>query len=161
MISQPVTPISTATLWPTSTPAPATPTPRPTDTGWQLVKPGIEVRSLNVVIGETTERVTIARLDPAFVRFRVLYNPQMPLLVTGWSSRSDAILVVNAGYYTEDNTVIGLTISDGSAYGSTYGDYAGMFAVTSGGDVSVRWLRARPYDPMEPLQAAVQSFPIL
>jgi uncharacterized protein YigE (DUF2233 family) len=36
-----------------------------------------------------------------------------------------------------------------------------MFAVTASGDVSVRWLRQRPYDPGEPLAEAVQSFPVL
>ena len=154
-------PAPTATLWPTFTPAPATPTPRPTDTGWEPAAPGIEVRSLDVTVGERTERVTLARVDPAAVRFRVLYDPQTPVSVQGWAARSGADLVINAGYFAEDHTTVGLTISEGVPYGSPYGDYAGMFAVTADQRTSVRWLRAWPYQPAESLQAAVQSFPVL
>jgi uncharacterized protein YigE (DUF2233 family) len=156
-----VTPSPTATLWPTFTPAPATPTPRPTDTGWAPAAPGIEVRSLDVSVGERTERVTLARVDPVRVRFRVLYDPETPVSVQGWAARSGADLVINAGYFEEDHTTIGLTIAEGVAYGSPYGDYAGMFVVTPDEQVSVRWLRVWPYEPAESLQAAVQSFPVL
>lgn len=156
-----VTPALTDTLWPTFTPAPATPTVRPMDTGWESVMPGIEVRSLDVTVGELTERLTVTRVDPAAVRFRVLYNPELPVSVEGWAVRSGADLVINGGYFAEDHTTTGLTISEGVTHGASYGDYAGMFAVTTDGQVSVRWLRIWPYQPAEPLQAAVQSFPIL
>ncbi|RLC56527.1 MAG: phosphodiester glycosidase family protein, partial [Chloroflexota bacterium] len=42
-----------------------------------------------------------------------------------------------------------------------YGDFAGMFAVSPDGRVSVRWLRDQPYNPDEPLKEALQSFPVL
>jgi uncharacterized protein YigE (DUF2233 family) len=156
-----VTPSPTATLWPTFTPAPATPTPRPTDTGWEPVAPGIEVRSLDVILGEETERLTLARVDPTIVRFRVLYDPEAPTTVARWAVRSGADLVINAGYFTEEHVTVGLTVSEGVAYGPSYGDYAGMFAVTADQQVSVRWLRIWPYVPTEALHAAVQSFPVL
>ena len=155
------TPTPTATLWPTFTPVPVTPTPRPADTGWEPVARGLEVRSLDVAVGEDTERVTLARVDPATVRFRVLYDPDAPVSVRAWALQSDADLVINAGYFHDDHTTVGLTISEGVAHGSPYGDYAGMFAVTANEQVSVRWLRVWPYQPAESLRAAVQSFPIL
>jgi hypothetical protein len=46
-------------------------------------------------------------------------------------------------------------------WGTPYGDFAGLFAVTAGGQVSVRWLKERPYDPAEPLIEALMSFPVL
>lgn len=158
------TPTPTNTPTPTATPTPIippTPTPLPADTGWQTVQPGIEVRSLNATIGASVERVTVTRLDPTAVVFRVLYAPRAPALVSAWAQQTGAVLVVNGGYFTPEQIVTGLTISNRERFGTPYGDFAGMFAVTEAGDVSVRWLRTWPYDPSEPLREAVQSFPVL
>lgn len=160
--------MSTATPTATSTPTvPPTPTLPPTatleppDTGWQFVTTGVEVRSLNVELEERTERVTLARLNPASVFFRVLYSPGTPQLVQAWAAQSGALLVLNAGYFTEEYLATGLLVSNGEQYGSSYDDFAGMFTVTKTGVVSVRWLRSWPYDPTEPLQEAVQCFPVV
>ncbi len=108
------------------------------------------------------ERLTIVRLDPAVVRFRVHYDPETPHLVSDWAAGlGQPLLVVNGGYFTPEHDTIGLLISDGQTWGTSYGDYAGMFAVAPDGQVSVRWLRDWPYDPTEPLNEAVQSFPVL
>ena len=160
------TPMPTPTLTPTPTATPTptlppTPTPLPEDTGWQTVQPGIEVRSLNVAVGTNVERVTIARLDPTAVTFRVLYAPGASALVSAWAQQTGAALVINAGYFTKEQAVTGLTISNRECFGTPYGDFAGMFAVSDAGEVSVRWLRTWPYDPAEPLREAVQCFPVL
>ncbi len=156
------TPTNTPTPTATSTPIiPPTPTPLPADTGWQTVQPGIEVRSLNVAVGTNVERVTVTRLDPTAVVFRVLYAPGAPALISAWAQQTGAVLVVNGGYFTEEQIVTGLTISNHERFGTPYGDFAGMFAVTETGEASVRWLRAWPYDPSEPLREAVQCFPVL
>ena len=69
-------------------------TPVPPDTGWRQVQPGVEVRSLNVAVGGETgttaqsERVTVARLDPAQVVFRVLYTPRVAYPISVWAQRS-------------------------------------------------------------------------
>ena len=153
-------PTSTWTAPPTFTPAP-TRTPLPPDTGWQPFRPGVEVRSIDIAVDPSIERVTVARLDPNQVMFRVFYTPGIGYPISGWAQQQRALLVVNGGYFTAENVVTGLTISDGESYGIGYGDYAGMFAVTSADAVSVRWLRAWPYDPAEGLRHAVQSFPVL
>jgi uncharacterized protein YigE (DUF2233 family) len=158
LLSPPPTPTPTATPTPT---VPPTPTPLPEDTGWQSLQPGIEVRSRNVAVETNVERVTIARLEPATVTFRVLYAPGAPTLVSAWAQQTGAALVVNAGYFTEEQAVTGLTISNREVFGMSYGDFAGMFAVTEAGEVSVRWLRTWPYDGSEPLREAVQCFPVL
>lgn len=158
------TPTPTLTPTPTATPTPIIPptsTPLPADTGWQTTQPGIEVRSLNVTVETNVERVTIARLDPTAVTFRVLYAPGAPALVSAWAQQTGATLVVNGGYFTEQQIVTGLTISNRERFGTPFGDFAGMFAVTDAGAVSVRWLRTWPYDPSEPLREAVQCFPVL
>jgi uncharacterized protein YigE (DUF2233 family) len=157
-------PTPTATPQPTATATsiiPPTLTPLPEDTGWQNLQPEIEVRSLNVAVGTNMERVTIARLEPTAVVFRVLYAPGAPATISAWAQQTGALLTVNAGYFTEEQIVTGLTISNREVFGTSYGDFAGMFAVTESGEVSVRWLRIWPYDWSEPLREAVQCFPVL
>jgi exopolysaccharide biosynthesis protein len=107
------------------------------------------------------ERLTIMRLDPNGVRFRVHYDPAAPLPVSGWAERLQPLLLVNGGYFTPENQTACLLVNDGQVWGAPYGDFAGMFAVAADGQVSVRWLTARPYDPAEPLAQAVMSFPVL
>jgi uncharacterized protein YigE (DUF2233 family) len=126
-----------------------------------MIAEGVEVRSLDVTAGPYVERVTVVRLDPAAAHLQVAYSPGEPRLVSAWAQQMGALLAVNAGYFTPEYTVIGLTISDGRAFGAPYGDFAGMFAVTEGGTASVRWLQEAPYDPLEPLREAVQCFPVL
>ncbi len=183
------TPTPTPTLTPLPPPTPTPyPTPRPTatpeppDTGWQLLQPGVELRQVRVETGDpstlpgtgSAERLTIVRLDPAAVRFRVHYDPSAPRPVSEWAESLQPLLVVNGGYFTPENETTGLLISDGRAWGTPYGDFAGMFAVSppllppqswggsrGGEEVSVRWLTDQPYDPDEPLREAVQSFPVL
>ncbi len=157
-----LTPTATATPTPlpTRTPAP-TPTPLPPDTGWQSAAPGMAVRSLDVKVGEATERVTLVRVDPDAADFRVLYAPGKPRAVGEWAQQTGARLVINAGYFTEEYQATGLLVSNGERYGASYEDFAGMFAVDASGAASVRWLRAQPYDPAEPLREAVQCFPVV
>ena len=114
-----------------------------------------------VETGAVIERLTIVRLNPDNVRFRVHYDPAAPQAVSGWAERLKPLLVVNGGYFTPENETTGLIISHGQAWGTAYGEFAGMFAVTRDGQVSVRWLRDQPYRSGDPLQEAVQSFPVL
>lgn len=155
----PVTPPPTSLL-------PATPLPTPTlpplDSGWQTLEPGLEQRTLNVVDEQRLwqESVTVLRLDPAYFRFDVHYRPGEPLQLEAWQMETGALLVVNGGFYTEGYFATGLVISGTSPLGNSYAGFGGMFAVTAAGP-EVRSLAARPYDPAEPLQAALQSFPLL
>lgn len=107
------------------------------------------------------ERLSIVRLEPASVRFRVRYDPGAPLTVSEWAVRLRPLLVVNGGYFTPENETTGLLISDGETWGTVYGHYAGLFAVAPSGEVSVRWLAEQPYDPAEHLDQALMSFPVL
>jgi hypothetical protein len=158
------TPLPSPTSRPTWTPYPTavpTSTPEPPDTGWQTVQPGVELRQVRVESGDVAERLTIVRLNSDSVRFRVHYDPIAPRSVSGWAERLRPLLVVNGGYFTPENETTGLLISDGRIWGTPYGEFAGMLAVTPDDGVSVRWLRDQPYDPGEPLKEALQSFPVL
>ncbi|MDT8304563.1 MAG: phosphodiester glycosidase family protein [Anaerolineae bacterium] len=156
----PVTPPSTPAVV-SATPAPTATLP-PLDSGWQELKPGLEQRTLNIVDDERVwqETVTVLRVDPAFYTFGVAYRPGAPLQLPQWQAETGALLVVNGGFYTEEYLATGLIISNGVASGSSYAGFGGMFAVGPAGP-QVRSLVATPYDPAEPLQAALQSFPLL
>ncbi len=159
---------------PTPTPAPMatptlspTPTLEPPDTGWLEAGDGAEIRRMRVGLnGGGAERVTLVRLDPAQVRFRVLYTPGEGRRVSEWASALRAagespLLVVNGGYFTPEYLATGLLVSGGRVYGTSYAGFGGMFAVLPDGRVEIRWLVARPYHPTEVLVEAVQSFPLL
>jgi uncharacterized protein YigE (DUF2233 family) len=137
------------------------PTPEPDDTGWKALSSGVELRRLSVTDANgITNRLWLARLDPTRVRFRVVYDPANPRLVSEWFDAAKALLVVNAGYFTEDHHATGLVISDGVRSGKSYVGFGGMFAVRTN-RVEVRWLVAKPYNSAEPLRQAVQAFPML
>jgi uncharacterized protein YigE (DUF2233 family) len=168
------TPLPSPTPWPTPSPYPSpwpTSTPEPPDTGWQPLRPGAELRQIRVHPTheendgvDVAERLTIVRLDPNVVRFRVHYDPITPLMVAEWAERLGSPLVINGGYFTPENETVGLLVSEGQVWGASYGDYAGMFIVHTEGEaerVEMRWLREQPYDPDEPLKEALQSFPVL
>ena len=132
------------------------------DTGWREVESGIVTRVMAARDGAGTivDRPFIVRVDPASQPFGVAYRPGSPQSLAGWQAETGAVVVVNGGYFTEENVATGLIVAGGTPSGASYGDFAGLLAVTDAGP-EVRWLAERPFDPAEALTAAVQSFPIL
>ena len=144
---------------PTNTPRP-TATPIPSDTGWQLIAPGVEYRELKIDQEDRSDRLRFARIDPAQTRLRVLYDPDRPRRVSEWLSESSALVAVNGNYFDPQNHALGLVIQDGQRLdGVVYEGFGGMFAV-SGAGVRVRWNVDEPYTG-EPLTHALQNFPML
>jgi uncharacterized protein YigE (DUF2233 family) len=144
---------------PTITPRP-TATPAPRDTGWQSIAPGVEYRELKVDQEGRSDRLRIARIDPAQTRLRVLYDPDRPRRVSEWLSESNALVAVNGNFFDPQNQALGLVIQDGQRRGGVvYEGFGGMFAV-DGDEVRVRWNVDDPYTG-EPLTHALQNFPML
>jgi uncharacterized protein YigE (DUF2233 family) len=109
---------------------------------------------------QVIEIMHILRLDPAGFDFRVAYAPGEPISVKEWAARSGSLITLNAGYFTPDYMATGLLIADNIPFGVSYEGFGGMMAVGPAG-VEIRSLETEPYDPSEPLTAAVQSFPML
>jgi uncharacterized protein YigE (DUF2233 family) len=133
----------------------ATPTipPEPTAEGWETLANGLEFRSYN-------ELLKTLRIDPANYEFRVYYRPDEPLRIEEWETLlPDAALIINANFFTPENTVLGLLVSDGVVYGQSYTDRGGTFYVLDG-QVGLRSNIAEPYQG-EPYSQAVQAFPML
>ena len=134
------------------------------DTGWQALRPGLERRVISIHDAQNAwvESLYILRLNPSDFRFDVAYDPNGKLL-ENWELETDALILVNGGYFREENGKYipnGLTIVNGKAMGTSYFGYGGMFAVTADGP-EVRWLLQQPYQPGEYLLAGLQSFPML
>jgi exopolysaccharide biosynthesis protein len=108
------------------------------------------------------ESLYIWRLDQNYFRLDVAYH-ETPLSLESWQQETDALLIVNGGYFRVENERYipnGLTIYNGEAVGNTYESFAGMLAIRDSG-AELRWLAQQPYNPSEPLRAALQSFPLL
>lgn len=147
-------------------PTPARP-PAPTrsiipDTGWEEVGQGLERRVVNVEgpDGQSTQSLYLLRIDPDHHRFDVGYHPGNPQSLLAWGEETKALIVVNGGYFTEENQATNLVITDGIGSGSSYHGFGGMFSVDNQGP-RLRWLSQQPYDETEPANAGFQSFPML
>ena len=134
------------------------------ETGWSLLRPGLEQRTYPIYNDQNqqVESVHIWRLDQNYFRMDVAYD-QTPKSLETWQRQTNALIVVNGGFYSIENERYfpdGLTIVNGVASGRSFNSFAGMLAITASW-TQLRWLAQKPYDSYEPLQAALQSFPVL
>jgi hypothetical protein len=143
----------TATLPPSATPAPVS--------DWQIIAPGIERRDVDLRLnGGRRTRAVVLRFDPAQVTFRVHYSPDDPHFITGWQEAlPQAAVILNASFFDESHTALGLLVSDGQIFGQSFVGFGGMFQVSTTG-VRVRSLVSEPYLG-DGLIQAVQAFPML
>ena len=116
----------------------------------------------------------------------VAFN-ETPRSLETWQEETNADLVLNGGYFSIENEryfADGLTIVNGKAFGRSFDGFGGMLAIVgldhghvvngpildpfqrgmlaidqSGAEL--RWLVEEPYDSYEPLEAALEAFPIL
>lgn len=134
------------------------------DAGWSLLQPGLERRVISIYndLHQPVESLHIWRLDQKYFRMDVAHN-ETPSSLETWQLKTNALMVINAGYYSVQNekySPIGLTIINGKATGQSFNGYGGMLTINTSG-AELRWLVQKPYNSNEPLQAALQSFPVL
>lgn len=128
-----------------------------------MLQPGLEKRVTPIHNGanQQVETLHIWRLDQNFFRMDVAYDATPRSLET-WQRQTNALIVVNGGYYSIDNERYfpdGLIITDGQVSGRSFNS-GGMLAINDA-RAELRWLVQKPYNSSESLQAALQSFPIL
>jgi Phosphodiester glycosidase len=134
------------------------------DTAWSTLQPGLERRVIDIYDeqNQRLESVYVWRLDQKYFRMDVAFDERPKSLET-WHQETDAIMVVNGGYFSIENERYfpdGLTILNGTASGSSFDGFGGMLAIDRA-RAELRWLVQKPYRSGEQLQAALQSFPIL
>jgi hypothetical protein len=149
---------------PTSVPTASTAPKTIPEAGWSLIQPGLEQRVMKIYNDQNqpVESVYIWRLDQKFFRMDVAYD-ERPKSLDNWQKETNASLVVNGGYYSIENERYfpdGLTIAKGKVFGRSFTGFGGMLAINES-RAELRWLVEKPYNSNEPLQAALQSFPIL
>ena len=156
---------SPATRTPAARQAPTAVAQAPFPTEPIPVRPGIEILVVPLAVPgvEAGEVLVVARIDPAKVDVRVRYAPKQPRSVQSWLTDSAADVVINAGYFTQDNLATGLLIADGAINGQTYRGFGGLFAVRAGppASLSLQWLKEQPYVADRKITQAVESFPML
>jgi len=155
----PFTPIT-----PTSVPKNSTAPKTIPEAGWSLIQPGLERRVINIYNDQNQhiESVHLWRLDQRYFRMDVAFD-ERPKTLDSWQKETNASLVVNGGYYSIENEryfADGLTILNGEASGRSFAGFGGMLAIKAE-RAELRWLVEEPYNSYEPLQAALQSFPLL
>jgi hypothetical protein len=168
LLSGCVTPVATtpatfATPTPVQAGAPPV-SPAPTlqieSDDWQTLAPGLESRVLIPDAARPFTRMVALRIDPASVTFRAHYTPGEPRTTQGWrEALPGAALILNVNFFDPNHEILGMLVADGVTYGRSYTDRGGMFAVRAD-SVRVQSLLAEPYAG-EPLQQAVQAFPML
>jgi uncharacterized protein YigE (DUF2233 family) len=157
-----VIPVETFTGTATPTVLPAF--DRAADTGWSMLGPGLERRVIPIYDDQNqqVESLHIWRLDQNYFRLDVAYD-ENPKSLEAWQRETHALMVVNGGFYSVENERYfpdGLTIVNGKVTGRSYTDFGGMLAIKASW-AELRWLVQEPYSSYEPLQAALQSFPML
>lgn len=142
--------------------APTLPPPevsQPLDS-WNELAPGMEQRAYDPIAGNTLARLQALRFDPALYSFRVHYSPGLPLSAMEWANvLPGAVAIVNANYFDGNNQAVGMVVTDGAIYGSSYVNRGGTFLVQNGLP-RVRSNITEPYQG-EPLEQAAQAFPML
>jgi hypothetical protein len=157
-------PVAKDTAIPALVPSPS-PTVEPTpDADWSVLQPGLERRVIEIYNGQNqhVESLYVWRLDQNHFRMDVAYT-ERPRSLDTWQKETNAMLVVNGGYFSIENERYfpdGLTISNGQAFGRSFNGFGGMLAIDQSG-AELRWLVQKPYNPNEQLLAALQAFPIL
>lgn len=144
----------------TETPAPDTIPGASSD--WLPIAPGMDYRRQGVRVDNTDFDMHIVRIDPSMARFRVFYEPGNSYTYTAWKNRlpDNPQVFINANFFTEDDSPIGLVVSDGQSYGISLNGYGGMFQVEANGMARVRSLVLNPYIG-ENYTQAVQAFPMM
>src|SRR5690606_27555219 len=101
------------------------------------------------------------RINPALYTFRAHYRPGEPLPLSDWQAElNDAVVFINANFFDPDHTINGLLVADGVMFGESFRDRGGTFLVQNGLP-HLRSNLAEPYTSGEPIEQAVQAFPML
>jgi uncharacterized protein YigE (DUF2233 family) len=130
---------------------------------WNQWAPGVELRYEHWKgASNYDDTVTIARFDLHSIHISIGYQPDQPLSLHSWMQQTNALAVINGGFFNAKNQAVALLVSNGQTYGTSYSGFGGMLSVDNQGHISLRSLRDQPYDPNnEQLEQATQASPML
>ena len=139
------------------------PEPQPTATpepAWQEIDAGLHWRRL-IPGGDELAQLVVLRVDPQRYRFRALYRPGKAESLSGWRKlEPDASLIINANFFDPKHHVLGLLVSDGTAWGAAYRNRGGAFLIRNG-EPAIVSARAQSLGNANGIEQAIQGFPLL
>ena len=154
---------------PTPTPRP-TPAPSVTPAGWKTIQEGVQIRWSTAFEDDRATHVYALRLDPSRVDVRVRYDPEKPRRVSDWFAAEQPpslrfgdprpLAALNAGFFDDDNSPIGVWVVDGVTYGRWHRLMQGEFRV-SGAGLSIRRVVERHLTDGTRVIASLESYPLL
>ncbi len=127
---------------------------------WQPLGEGIEYIQRREPVAATDDWVTVVRINLSKAQLHVYYAPDHPRSVRNWFETVNPDVVINAGFFTEENKATGIVIADGKRFGQTYKGFGGMFSLR-GTTPQLTWLARTPYAQDDRVTQAIQSFPML
>lgn len=106
----------------------------------------------------STEFITIVKIVSSTPS---LSYSSIPKFVSDWATASSTV-VINAGYFDEDNSPSGYLVAEGQRYGKRMFDQerSGLIVI-AGGKLSIRDLKSKPVEEGEKFEFALQSYPFL
>jgi uncharacterized protein YigE (DUF2233 family) len=101
----------------------------------------------------------LVRLNPLLVKMHIHYSPEVPVTIEEWQRETQAMVVVNGGFFDAAKRTQGLMVGFSQPYGNSYAE-GGMFYIQYG-QVGLRDLTEEPYRRDEEFEEAMQSYPVL
>ncbi len=99
------------------------------DSGWQTLKNGVEVRTISRRFGLSTQTISAVRA-PAN---RVHVATNSLLRAPDWAAKTGAVAVINGGYFDENSKSIGLRVANGKRTHAFYSRANwGVFTIRDG-----------------------------
>lgn len=133
---------------------------------WYTITSGMQIKEY--IAEDGLDVITVIKIDPDEFRFEVLQDDASSRSVNDWREEKNALLVVNAAFFNENNLPTGyLMASDGIEYNQPYylgeNGYTGAFVINDEGGIDVRYLPHTNYGltELKMIQATFQTFPTL
>jgi Phosphodiester glycosidase len=102
---------------------------------WRTLEDGFEVADLDVMAEDgVVEQIHLARIAPGKFRFKLLNAPTGARDPQDWMTATNAVMVINGGYYAPDGTPATPVLSNGAPLGpASYDAQHGAFIAADGG----------------------------
>jgi len=129
------------------------------NTEWRMIAVGLEDRTMSIG-DDALSQLYIVRIDPVYYRFEAHYTPEMAYYIEDWRTvLPNATLIMNTNFFQPNHTIMGLFISNGTIFGSTYTDRGGTFAIKN----NFPFISHNIYQPFDVTgaQHAIQGYPML
>jgi len=135
------------------------PTPNPFFEKWNRVADGVELQHFPYTFQDTQYYMQVLKIDPKKFDTSLAYD-QKSQFISEW--QSDSTIVMNAGFFKEQNAPVGLLYIHGVRQDEhrIIPKGTGLLSIQDG-TIAIRDLTSDPLKDEEVFQDALQSFPLL